>query len=209
MAVTCDRCKALVRFDHDRSWARVCTCGSLVGHDGRRAVEYEADMPVLNDLTPFRIGHVGRFEGKEFRVTGRIRVEGANGYRNFWSLHGPDLPFQWLMNAYGNYALLATWDRPFPKDRMKGIKPTRQVKTDERDGYIAELMDNSFKFAWEGELMRPFMLPYTIEMEAGRATADKLIVHVKASTDIEALEGRMVEFAELCFEHATELAGWR
>lgn len=209
MQLNCTDCKATVRFATDGSWARTCSsCQSLVLRSGDRYAVGLPRMAVLPDLSPMAVGSVGSFAGAEFRIVGRMRVEGANGYRNFWSLQGRDLPYRWLVHAYGTYALMAKWPGQFPKSEMRGIKPNRSMKLDDGLDYCAEMLDNSFRFAFEGELMEPLQLPYTIELEAGRAPNDKVIVHVMADAGLEALVGIMVDFEELHFEHSPTWARW-
>lgn len=209
MDIACNGCHAPVKFDHDGSWASVCTnCYGLVLRSGERLGAGQRTMPIVPDLSPMRIGTYGKYQDQEFRITGRIRVVGDNGYRNYWSLKGRDLPYRWLVHAYGNYALMRKEPLALEARAIKGIKPAASLQVGEGLAYIIEYLDSAFRLAWEGEIMDPLMLPFAIEVEAGRAPNDKLLVHMSEERTLELLTGVTVDFEELHFDNAPQLAQW-
>lgn len=209
MDMPCSGCGTAVKFDHDGSWASVCTdCYGLVRRSGERLGAGMRTMPIVQDLSPMRVGTIGKHDGREFRITGRIRVEGDNGYRNYWSLKGRDLPYRWLVHAYGNYALMQKGDRALETKAIRGIKPTATLKMEQDHAFIIEMLDSAFRFAWEGEIMEALSVPFAIEVEAGHQPDAKLLVHMNEAKQVEHLIGVTVEFADLHFENAPQLGQW-
>jgi hypothetical protein len=164
-------------------------------------------MPMVEDLSPLRVGSAGTWNEKSFRVTGRVRVESERGYRNYWSLRG-ELPYAWLVQAFGNYALVGVSTKQVEKDDVRGAKPTRSLQIDEGEPYHVEMLDNRFRYAWEGELMAPLLMPWSIEIEAGRPPGGKAILLVEKASNVHALIGEMVEYVDLRIENPPALGQW-
>jgi hypothetical protein len=164
-------------------------------------------MPIVEDLSPLRVGSIGTWDQQPFRVTGRVRVESGRGYRNFWSLQG-DVPYAWLAQAFGNYALVGVSTEHTAKDAVRGAKPTRSLMLDAGEPYHVELLDNRFRYAWEGELMVLLPMPWSIEIEAGRPPEGKAILLVDKASGVHTLIGEMVEYADLRIENPPALGQW-
>jgi LSD1 subclass zinc finger protein len=208
MAVTCPGCRTELRFEHSGSWALGCAkCDALVLRDGTRFPGATVDMPMVEDLSPLRVGSAGTWNEKQFRVTGRVRVESERGYRNYWSLRG-DVPYAWLAQAFGTYALIGLSAEKVEKDEVRGAKPTRSLKLDPGEPYHVEMLDNRFRHAWEGEMMKPLPMPWSIEIEAGRPPNGKAILLVDKATNVHALIGEMVAYTDLRIENPPALGQW-
>lgn len=208
MVVNCPGCTSAMRFSYEGSWAVVCAkCDALVLRDGSRYAGATVNMPMVEDLSPLRIGNVGRVGDAEFRITGRVRVETERGHRNFWSVRG-QVAFQWITQAFGGYALMAAHPGTPPKEDIRGIRPLRTLRIDETGKYQVEMLDRSPRYAWQGELMHALPMPWEVEVEAGRDPAGKALLLIVRSGKITVLAGTMVEFAELRIAEPTALAQW-
>lgn len=206
MAVPCPGCKASVRFEHPGSWAVVCaSCAALVLRDGTRHPGSASQMDLVEDISPLRVGCAGQVEGKYFRVTGRVRVEGQRGYRNFWSIKG-DTPYAWLLQAFGTYAMVAMDQAPVPPTVFRKVSPGGELKMD--GGYQLEMLDNQFRYAWEGEIMQPLPIPWDIEVEAGDPSGGRLLILVDRSKEACMLKGMGLNFPDLRLENPPTLAQW-
>lgn len=206
MVVNCPGCTAPLRFEHVGSWARACkACEALVLRDGTRYPAGADQMTLVEDLAPVRVGDVGKLNGAYFMVTGRVRAEGQRGYRNFWSLKG-DIAYTWLLQAVGNYALVNVSDPVVPVSVFRNVAPGRPLKLD--GDLELEVLDNRFRFAWEGELMHPLPLPWTIEMEAGDPDGGRALLLVDSTGVAQMLKGIGPEFVELGLEDPAPLARW-
>jgi hypothetical protein len=162
-------------------------------------------MTLVEDLAPVRVGDVGKLNGAYFRVTGRVRAEGQRGYRNFWSLKG-DIAYIWLLQTFGNYALVNVSDPVVPVNVFRNVAPGRPLNID--GDLELEVLDNRFRFAWEGELMHPLPLPWTIEMEAGDPDGGRALLLVDSTGAAQMLKGIGPEFVELGLEDPAPLARW-
>lgn len=204
--LACPGCHGSIRFEETGSWAVVCpVCDALVLRDGTRHAASTDHMPLVEDLSPLQIGAKGTMNELYFKITGRIRVEGQRGYRNFWSMKG-DTPYTWLLQAYGNYALMALDEALVPPKAFKGVDPGKKLKID--GGFELEALDNRFKYAWEGELMHQLPLPWDIELEGGEPGGGRVLILVDRSRDARALKGVSIEFNALRLENPNAWAQW-
>ncbi len=204
--ISCPGCRGSIRFEETGSWAVVCSgCAALILRDGARHEASAFQMPLVEDLSPLRIGTAGAVNGAYFKITGRIRVEGQRGYRNFWSMKG-DTPYSWLLQAYGNYALMASEDALVAPSVFKHVVPGKKLKMD--GGFDLEALDTKFKYAWEGEIMRQLPIPWDIELEGGEPGGGRVLILVDHSREARALKGVGVEFNELRLENPSALAQW-
>jgi hypothetical protein len=162
-------------------------------------------MPLVEDLSPLRVGTEGTVNDAYFKITGRIRVEGQRGYRNFWSMKG-DTPYGWLLQAYGNYALMALDHALMAPTVFKHVDPGKKLKME--GDFNLEALDTKFKYAWEGELMRQLPIPWDIELEGGDPGGGRVLILVDHSREARALKGVGVEFNELRLVNPPVLAQW-
>lgn len=102
----CPNCSAPITFSWSGSVQAVCPfCRSVVvRHDvDLTKVGTVGDVP--EDSSPIQIGTTGRFEGRPFRVTGRIVYAYEAGGWNEWHLAFDDDSSAWLSDALAEYAV--------------------------------------------------------------------------------------------------------
>jgi len=149
---------------------------------------------------------MGFVNDKYFKITGRIRVEGQKGYRNFWSIKG-DGNFTWLLQSFGNYALMTMDDMLVAPKVFKNVSPGKDLKIE--GGFVLEALDNKFRYAWDGEIMEPLPIPWDIELDAGGSGGKRLLILVGRSREAHALKGLGLEFKALQVENPPGFAQWR
>ncbi|MBL7980381.1 MAG: hypothetical protein JNL52_01090 [Flavobacteriales bacterium] len=164
-------------------------------------------MPMVEDLSPMKVGSVGRFRGEHFRITGRVRVESDRGYRNFWSIKG-DLAYQWIAQCFGNYALLSEWKGDLPMSDLRGLRPSGKLRLKEGDAYHVEMLSSRFRYAFEGVLMHELRVPYDVEVEVGRPPDGKALLLIEGAKRVSVLSGITVDHADLRLENIPSVAQW-
>ena len=208
MTNTCPGCSAQLATREPYAWAVVCSsCSALVLDNGSRFPGATIDMPLVEDLSPFRIGCVGQYMGAHLRIVGRVRVESRQGYRNYWSVRG-DIPFRWIAQSFGGYVLLNKWNGILSKEDVRGIRPLHPLRLANGDAYTVEMLDGHFRYAWEGQLVSELPMPWEVEVEAGRPPDGKVLLLIDRSKNVTVFEGKAVDFAELHLENPPALARW-
>lgn len=120
----CPSCGAPVLFRSVQSVFATCSyCRSTIV---RRDIEVEAIGKVaqlVEDLSPFQIGTVGRIDGAGFTICGRAKMVWPDGMWNEWYLLFDDGSDGWLAEAQGFYAINVATEVP-----MHYIMPTSDAK---------------------------------------------------------------------------------
>jgi hypothetical protein len=204
----CPSCGATVEFKWSNAVQAACVyCKSiLVRHDvDLERVGVVADLPV--DASPIQIGTEGVFEGKSFRVIGRIRYAWEQGGWNEWHLLFTDESSGWLSDAQAEYAV------------SRLVKPGTALPAQDKLVRGATLIIGGTRYmvthrtiaryeGFEGEL--PFATADRGEcLFADLRAGDGRFATVDYSEDPPLLfAGRFVEFDELKLRNLRDFEGW-
>ncbi len=167
-------------------------------------------LPVPEDMTPLRVGTVGRHAGQSFGVTGRLRYTFGEGYQNWWALDLGDGNYGWLVEAYGDYGVV----RPAPALKttahaMVNTKPGKTHKFGDGVPYLTQTRDKNTGIRFEGELPGPGdETDGFVQVELKGETGEWVIVQVHAGTRIAAYAGRRAAFEELQLQPLRDLHDW-
>ena len=102
----CPSCGAEVLFNSNLSVYAVCKyCSSMiVRHDlDVEAIGTMAALP--DDMSPFKIGSEGFYQGQHFSLIGRMKMGWDDGSWNEWFMATDDGRKGWLVEAQGFYAI--------------------------------------------------------------------------------------------------------
>jgi hypothetical protein len=166
-------------------------------------------LPVPEDMTPLRIGATGRYAGRPFAVTGRLRYTFQGGYQNWWALDSGDGSPAWLVEAYGDYAVVQPSGLKTTLQAMVNTKAGKTHKFGDGVPYRTVTRDKNTGIRFEGELPGPGdETTGFASVELAGETGDLLIVQVHAGTRIAAYAGRRVAFADLQPDQLRDLHEW-
>lgn len=102
----CPSCGGEILFKSTVSVFAVCPyCASTVIRTDMN-VELLGKMASLpEDMTPFQIGTLGKFEKRDFEIIGRLKLAWSDGAWNEWFLYFGDGAQAWLAEAQGMYMI--------------------------------------------------------------------------------------------------------
>lgn len=106
MNAACPSCGAEVHFKSSVSVFAVCEyCKSMiVRHDmDLETIGQMAQLP--DDISPFKIGTLGKYNKIRFEIVGRLKVAWSEGYWNEWFLLFENGKSGWLAEAMGFFML--------------------------------------------------------------------------------------------------------
>ncbi|PNK59778.1 DUF4178 domain-containing protein [Psychrobacter sp. FDAARGOS_221] len=102
----CPSCGAPVEFASPGSVMAVCEyCQTTVLRDGKALKAQGKQSLTIEDYSPLQIGSVGRFEGTDFALIGRVQLRYSQGVWNEWYVQFADGRNGWLTEALGQYSL--------------------------------------------------------------------------------------------------------
>jgi hypothetical protein len=166
-------------------------------------------LPVPEDMTPLRIGATGRHAGRTFTVMGRLWYPFERGYQNWWALDFGDGDWGWLVEAYGDYAVVQPSALKTTAQAMVNTKPGKTHKFGDGVPYRTEARDKNTGIRFEGELPGPGdETEGFAQVELTGDTGDLLLVQVHAGTRIAGYAGRRVAFADLQPDQLRDLHEW-
>jgi hypothetical protein len=207
----CPGCGAPVKFAWSSAVQTACPfCKAiLVRHDlDLERVGEVADLPP--DASPIQIGAEGKYDGRSFRVVGRIRYAWEQGEWNewhivFWDSKQPESG--WLSDAQAQYAVSFPATEPVglptPENLMRG-----QFLDLWGSHYMVTHLTSARYEGFEGEL--PFRTTDRSEsLFADLRTQDARFATIDYSEDTPLLfMGRQVELEELAMKGLREFEGW-
>lgn len=87
---TCTQCGTGQQFTNAFSYFKVCSnCRHTVYRDATEGKEVIKHQPLPEDFSIIKIGTKGKYNGEDFTVIGRCRIQLNNGFLNFWYLQSP------------------------------------------------------------------------------------------------------------------------
>lgn len=102
----CPNCGANVEFSSAAAAVSVCGyCKTCVLREGDDVKNIGSLSAIVGDVSPIAVGASGLWNGKGFRVIGRLRMSYDAGSWNEWFLEFSDGTPGWLSDAFGSYAI--------------------------------------------------------------------------------------------------------
>ncbi|WP_019672014.1 DUF4178 domain-containing protein [Psychrobacter lutiphocae] len=155
-SAACPSCGAPVEFASPGSVMAVCEyCHSTVLRDGDALKAQGKQSLTIEDYSPLQIGSVGRFDGTDFAVIGRVQLRYSQGVWNEWYLQFADGRNGWLAEALGQYSLTLGAGEMTDLPAYDALRITDTI-TYQGTPYLVSDKREATAIAGEGEL--PFVM---------------------------------------------------
>ena len=203
----CPNCGAPISFFSSVSVYSTCTsCRSQVIRHDLDIEKMGTVGELLNDMSPFQIGTTGTYEGRNFKLLGRVKVVYKGGSWSEWFALFDDGKIGWLAEAQGLYMM------SFRVENAKFAVP-KVLKPLQRWHILGELFTvedarHVTAVASEGELpfsFRPNAKGISVDVRdesGGFATVSTY------NNDLEFFKGKYVEFDAFNFNNLRQIDGW-
>ncbi len=208
----CPSCGAQVPFASQITVFAVCQyCNSTVLRD-------DVDLKLLGEMAALKDDYSvlqrqtsGNYEGKEFRLVGRVQYDWERGSWMEWFMFFPDNSFPeggWLAEAQGFYAVsfkeLSAGELP----KLDDLRPMHKTELQGAEFTVTDIKHTKVAFS-EGEL------PFAAVKGAERTSVDLsgtgnwfACLEYYDGGDTALYLGRYLTFTELQFANYKELDGW-
>ena len=152
----CPDCGRVLYFAHEETNLIHCSCGSTVYRNNGVVVA----KPFYTVAQPFEFiqpGTEGAWNGKTFRVLGRIRAWIEEFVFNYWTILWSDGSISYLGEGYGIYAIYepVVTDRDVRSSLLDGVKVGARRDLFANDPFILERKYQCYKWELEGEAWLP------------------------------------------------------
>ncbi len=208
----CPTCGGEVRFGSGTPYAVCRYCKALLVRNDVTVETLGRAANVPDDFSPLQIGVVGRYDGRQFSVVGRLRKVWEEGSWNEWCVLFEDQHFGWLAEAQGDWVM--TFEQPadsfdgIPSQaQAAGIEPGTSWRIAGRSFSVTDVKKVSCQGA-EGELTEAFVAGEAVLSIDLRGTGLEFATVEFRHAGIKAFVGRFVEFADCRFSNLRRLDGW-
>ncbi len=207
MEYNCPNCGAPIQFHSKVSIYTTCTyCRSNIVRRDMDLEKIGEVSELLNDMSPFQVGTTGQFQGKGFRLLGRIKVGYSGGMWSEWYALFDDNSEGWLAEAQGLYMMSF-------EQKHATIPPFKQLQLNQRITFEEHLfvVDDRRAITYlgsEGEL------PYVFEQNFKGYSTDlrgpdgQFLNFLYGPDGDQAFLGSYQPFDEFNFTNLRKLHGW-
>jgi len=124
-------------------------CQGIVRYDKPNVTLPSA--PVPPDWSFMQIGTTGQYNKKPFTITGRIRLQLRNDYKNFWCAAYDGDKNLWIMESFGSFSVLQPGWRNYKGD-IKKLRATYTITTEDDKKFIGEYVEKCEAVSYEGQV---------------------------------------------------------
>jgi hypothetical protein len=170
--VTCPACKTTHNLQlEDRTLLACRQCFAIL--ESRIPAETPV-RPVPDDWSFVQVGTTGNYKDNTFTITGRIRLQLRNDYKNFWSAeysHGKCL---WIVESFASFSVFAQSMMPYAGDRTKLRAGTKVNGLLDKVALEGEYVEKCEGLSYHGEIGPwPFFEPgfFVVQASEQRQTA--------------------------------------
>jgi len=115
--LTCPSCKTMHNLQLEERTLVACKqCFAILE---TRAPAETPPRPVPDDWSFLQVGTTGAYRGQPFTITGRIRLQLRNDYKNFWSAGHNRGKCLWIVESFASFSVFDESFAPYAGDRTK------------------------------------------------------------------------------------------
>ncbi|MFN3403815.1 MAG: hypothetical protein ACK40G_06950 [Cytophagaceae bacterium] len=184
-----------------------CNIAYSKSEDGFTWMKITNNMP--EDMSPLKVGAMGYIGDIKIDITGRIRYEFKEGYRNHWMAVNNANEFYWIVEAYGTYAWLKYSEVKIEPSKLLKFKPGSVFEISGKKHFHVNYISNITGFFIEGEIALPFQpVDDFITLEMSNPWFEMVIVDAISRDKIFASTGKYQEFDDFKFSNTRLLDEW-
>ncbi len=161
---------------------------------------------LLNDMSPLQVGTTGTYQGKAFRLLGRIKVGYKGGMWSEWYVLFDDMRQGWLARAQGLY-MMSFQQENVPIPPYKQTRIGQKVKFEGVDFVVDDRKEITY-LGSEGELPYVFKQGYKGRSIDLRGPDGKFLNFLYGPQGSDAFLGSYQDFNSFDFNELRVLNGW-
>lgn len=163
---------------------------------------------VPDDWSFVQLKTSGEYGGKKFTVTGRVRLQLRNDYKNFWCCAFTTGEHMWLMESFASFTALAAGWTDFGGD-VSALKAGSFHAINNTE-YKGEYVEKCEALSFEGEIGEwNFFTPGFFMVQASNRNGDTMIFMIKPREATEFLSGKKVDINVLNLDNIIVWNEWK
>jgi hypothetical protein len=202
----CSNCGKGYRHQLADPWLIICAhCQHVMKGDGLVNTNQLA-MP--DDWSTIQIGSTGNYKDQNFLITGRVRIQMRNDFRNLWcAQYGKET--LWIGQSLEGVGFFQPPFAEYPKEFQKKIRAGIYVEFSEAIKLKCEIIDKCLGVHFEGELSQ-FPYPdgkFTI-LQANNSNGNTVLVFMRGEDSAQFLWGVTALVYGVTFENTKRWSEW-
>ena len=162
---------------------------------------------LIEDLSPFQVGTMGKYENKGFILLGRIKLIYDGGMWSEWYAQFDDGTEGWLAEAQGFYMMSFKKELTTQVPALKSMKPGQTVDLNGQNFSVDDIRKVKYA-ASEGELPFIFEQDYrarSVDFRGGKGLFANLL---EGPDGLTFYLGKYLPFNDFSFTNLKAIHGW-
>ncbi len=188
------------------TWLIVCSQCHRQAWGNETQKEDLFEMP--EDWSTIQIGSTGTYKGNAFEITGRVRLQMHNDFRNLWCATYGDKTL-WISQSLESLGFFTTAFSNYP---MPFFRPHAEmyIAFSERINLKCETSEYCIKVRFEGEVARfPYPKNKFLFIQASNASGNTALVLHKSNDEIQFLWGELGLVNAVEFDKTRQFDEWK
>lgn len=206
MQSQCPNCRRSYLHQLAKPWVVVCSyCQSLV--KGERLIKPE-QLAIPDDWSKIQVGTTGTYRDSTFVITGRLRMQMKNDFRNLWCARYKD-DVLWIGQSLETLGFFSPPFAPYPAEIEKELAAGGFVKFSEGVKLKCEVVDFCLSLKYEGELgWFPFITGNFNFIQANNAEGNTALIFKGKENHAHFLWGVSALVYGVTFENTKRYPEW-
>lgn len=206
LKLSCPNCAASLKMRHKQSLYIVCEyCQAMIIRHDMDVTQIGTMAELQDEWSPIKIGTMGIWNKKQFRVLGRVINTYDQGRWSEWFIQLPKGQYGWLVDAQGEFAICLPASHEAPEKEKIALEV--QVKIG-KDFYVVSDIKDIECVGSEGEL--PFPAPIgrkatSIDLEDYSGNFAALDY---SKEGIAGYLGNYIDFSDMRMKNLNEIEDW-
>lgn len=203
----CGHCGKGHRHQLADTWLLVCDqCQHVVHGEGKVKPEQLA-MP--DDWSTIQVGTTGTYKNQKFLITGRVRMQMRNDFRNLWcAQYGKDT--LWIGQSLEGIGFFNPPFAEYPKELQTKVRAGVFVNFSENIKLKCEMIDTVRALHYEGEIgFFPYPDGAFTLLQANNSQGNTVLVFKRDNDQAQFLWGVTTLVYGVTFEHTKKWSEWQ
>jgi hypothetical protein len=205
MQSTCPYCGQTYTHLLNDTWLIVCSnCSHEITNVAIKDPE-AFNMP--DDWSAIQIGTTGRYKGQSFTITGRIRFQMKNDFRNLWCARYDDKTI-WIGQSLESIGFFTPPFAPYPY-QFENLRAGVFVEFTDKIKLKCEMLESCVDIRYEGEVLEfPFPNADVVMFQASNTLGNTVLIFSNRKGRLHFLWGELMLVNGVSLENVRTFTEW-
>src|SRR5258705_5115774 len=205
MQSICTHCGRSYIHQLNDAWLIVCAnCSHQIMGVG---IRYPEAFNMLDDWSAIQIGTTGKYKDQSFTITGRVRFQMKNDFRNLWCARYGDKTI-WIGQSLESIGFFTPPFAPYPY-QFENLRAGVFVEFSDKIKLKCELLESCFDIRYEGEISEfPFPNVDVMMIQASNAAGNTVLIVSNRHGRLHFLWGEVMLVYGVSFDNTKKFAEW-